>query len=347
MEKNPISIEDAVWMDNKIWFCPSDYKILVSMDIESKEKKYFTIPSGGAYDLQRAFASMKVVGRKIFLIPYNEKVIMQFDVDTEEFCRIDIDDEIVKNRKSLFLGVAVYQNYLFVIGTRIPVIIRLNMDNNHIDYITDWEEKVRTLIFDSSDGYIRRQSVVVNGKLYVPFCNANAVLEIDCVSMKTYIHSMGEERQGYSGICFDGKFIWLSPRKNGSIVKWDIDTKQISKIALPLIQRQNSFLPYIGIVSFGNEIHLLSSYEKPSNVYDEVIHELCGALHEDEKNIILYDKEEGIFTLINKVSGKQLKIELGKYEVDIAWLIAEKGRIVVEKQEMGIQQLIKFVTMEK
>lgn len=342
MDKKHIGIEDAVRVDNQIWFCLSDYKSLVSMDIETKEQKAFTIPSDGPYMQKRAFGSMYAVGRKVYLIPFYERVIMQFDIDAEEFHRIGIDESIIEDKTHLFLGVGVYQNYLFIMGVDVPAILRLNTFNNNIDYVMDWKEKVKNLIFDSSDAYFRKQAVVIDNKLYVPFCNANAVLELNCTDLETEIHCMGAEKQGYSGICYDGSAFWLSPRNVGAVVKWEVRTHKISKM------RDLVTAPYVGIIFINGKKIMLPMVEKQiymSNITENIF-ELCGVcsfVQEDMKNILFYEPQKGWLTWIDKEGNKQLGVEVGGFTPDIDAIFREKWNVVEETREMGIHQFVEKV----
>lgn len=267
MSRNAIGLEDAVLVDNKIWFCLSDYKSLVSMDIRSKKNKVYTIQSEGKYDDKRAFGSVKEMGNKIYLLPYYAREIMCFDIETEKFQEIKIDAGNIERGKAFLLGTGVYQNYLFATGVDVPVILRLNTLDNHIDYITGWQQEAEKYIFNS-DIFFRKQCVVVDNRLFVPFCNANAVLEIDCITLKTVIHSMGLEKQGYSGLLSEGKLLWLSPRNGGNVVKWDIEAKKIYQIkAARSINTINS-LTYIGIIMLQNKKLLLPIVEKKEHMLD-------------------------------------------------------------------------------
>lgn len=347
MKKNAIGIEDAVLLDNKLWFILSDYKSLVSMDIETKETKSYTIPTEEAYVQKRAFGSMALVGRKIYLIPFYERVIMQFDADSEEFKEVEIDSRIIENKNALFLGIGMYQNYLFIMGVDVPAVLRVNTINNHIDYITNWQQEVENLIFDFNDAYFRKQSAVLNNKLFAPFCNANAVLEIDCISMKTVIHSLGEEKKGYSGICFEGSSFWLSPRKNGSMVKWDLDTKRIENIEIPEAKGMGNILTYTGIVSSNGQKLLLPITKKQTTCIEGVnVTELSGVysfVQDDEIRIIFADKNSGILTVIERESNTQSEIEIGKVKVDIEKILYESGNTVVENEVTDVRNFIEFV----
>lgn len=349
MKRNAISIEDAVLLDNSLWFILSDYKNLVSIDIETKKRKSYTIPTGGSYTQKRAFASMAVVNSKIYLIPFADRTLLQFDVSSEKFEEIKIDSRIIENQSLLFMGVGVYQNYLFVMGVFAPAILRVNTVNNHVDYITDWQKNIEKLIFDFGDAYFRKQSVVLDDKLYVPFCNANAVLEIDCNSMETVIHSIGEEKQGYSGICFDGKSLWLSPRKNGSMVRWDLSSNRVDNIRIiGLEEAENKFM-YIGVILSNDKICLLPSVKSQTLCEEEgKVIELKGEysfVQSDEIKIIYYEKNKGIVTIIDRESGTQSEIEIDKVEIDvnIEEVLCENYKVIIEDSVFDIGDFLRFV----
>lgn len=339
-------LTDAAYIDGMIWFCTSNFRCLVSMNLESKEKKYYEIPSNGLYSDNRAFGSMQIVGRKIYLIPFREKTIMQFDIDSEEFKQIEIDKSIIRNENILFLATGKYKEFLFIMGVNIPVVLRVNTNNNQIDYLTDWIEKVDRLIFDFREAYFRKQSVLLDYRLLVPFCNANAVLEIDCINLTTTVHKIGAELQGYSGICNDGKSLWLSPRKGGDLIKWNIDTGEIKKI--PILQNLNNKnrLTYIGISYLKNRKMLLPIIEKENDLFiQEDICEMPGEysfVQEDDENIIFYEKKNGILTLYNKKSNTEATIEIrvDDYAVDVRRMVLEKNNSVVELDEVDIRRMI-------
>ena len=347
MKRNAIDIEDAVLLDNKLWFLLSDYKCLVAMDIETKETKTYTIPSSGSYTQARSYGSMALVGRRIYLIPLCDRMLFQFDVDSEEFEEIKIDSEVIENKTILFMAIGVYHKYLFVMGISVPAVLRVNTENNHIDYITDWKFTVEKQIFDSKDAYFRKQSVVIEDKLYVPFCNANAVLEIDCNTLKTVIHSMGGEKQGYSGICFDGESLWLSPRKNGSIKKWNLHINQVDAISIFGLEELGDTLTYVGIVLNRDKKILLPNMNKQDMTIEvddvEVLKGSYVVAQDDKENTIFYERNSGIFTVIDRVSMTQTEIEIEKVDVDIEKILSESNNFTIENSAFTIWDFIRGV----
>ena len=350
MKRNAIGVEDAVLLDNKLWFILSDYKCLVSMDIETKETKSYTIPTETSYTQNRSYASMALMGRKIYLIPFMDRVLWQFEVDSEEFIEVKLDNKFVENSSRLFMAMGTYKKFLFVMGAFTPAILRINTENNQVDYITDWTQDIEGLLFDMDEAYFRKLSVVIGEKLYVPFCGANAVLEIDCNNMKTVIRRMGVEKQGYSGICYDNESIWLSPRKKGSIVKWDLRNNEVNMIQIMGLDKLGNAITYAGLFYFNEEICLLPLAKRHTlHIKEKNVLELVGAysfVQENEKHILFYKKDNGVFTLIDKESKTQSEIEVGKVYPDMKRLICDNGNFFEESQEINIRDFIKFISFK-
>lgn len=347
MRESKIAIEDAVLLDNKLWFVLRDYKSLAVMDIRTKETKSYEIPSNGLYTQIKAFGSIALVGRKIYLIPHLDKVLLQFDVDSEEFVEIGMDSSIIQNKDGLFMGVGIYQNYLFIMGADVPTIIRVNTLNNNVDYITDWCQMVEPLIFDSKDAYFRKQTVIIGDKLYVPFCNANAVLEIDCNSMQSVIHSMGEEKQGYSGICFDGEAIWLSPRRNGHLIKWHLNSNQIDSMQISGLKALGNVLTYTGIIFYDKKILLLPMMRRQTLcIEQENVAELSGEylfVQQNEKHLIFYEGNTGNLTIIDRKLDVLSEIMIDRVKVNLEKILRESKNFVIENASENIRDFINVI----
>lgn len=350
MKSNRIEIEDAVLQDGKLWFCMTEYRYLISMDVETGDTKTYEIPIESTNIGKKSFISMALMRHKIYLIPLGEKVIMQFDVITEEFEKIDIDDKIVPYKKGMFFGVGKSGKYLFIMGAFAPAILRMDTFNNHIDYIMDWYQEAEKLIFDFKDIYFRRQCVVKDNKLYVPFCNANAVLELDCISMKTRVHKLGEKKQGYSGVCVEGNTLWFSPRKSGDIVTWDIVTKQINTISVPGLQKLSGECTYAGILANNNKKMLFPMKErKKVDIEEKNIEELKGKfffVQDDGTYSVFFEKNSGIITIMEHDTDGRLDIRFPKINVGVARILKENNNYIVENEMVGIRDFIEYVNTD-
>ena len=269
---------------------------------------------------------------------------MQFDLDTEEFCKIEIEERFLLNGDALFRAVAVFQNNIFIMGTQTPVIVRLNTIDNQIDYITEWKTKEEALIFDETNPYFTNQCVVVDTKLFAPFANANAVLELDCVSLETVIHSIGEEQQGYGGICFDGDSFWLAPRKHNNVMQWNVHTKKVRKLQITDAKVEWG----VGIVSYRNKKMLFTTLNNPEEYQaEEDVLVLSGKyrfVQEDENFIVFCTRDDSRLTVIDKKCDMQsvidVKEELDGAQIDIRRMMDEKGNVIEETDKVTIQHFI-------
>jgi len=343
-----VEIEDAALVDNVLWFCTTNFKTLFSKNIDTGEMECFDIPSGTSRGNRYMFATMEIVGRKIYLIPLFERAIMCFDIEKKVFQKIGIREDIIRDKKALFFGTAVYEHYIFIMGFHVPAILRLNVENNHIDYITDWFDAADKLIFDFADAYFGKQSVLLEDKVFVPFCNANAILEIDCVSLKTYIHRIGLEKQGYSGVCHDAEVLWLSPRKNGSLVGWNVKTREVRKINLSGLEDGFS---YIGIALINNAINLFSTMNNLICVWADNVLERPGKysfVSGNKNKVAFYEREKGVVSIIQPQTQKQtdIKISLRDGDVNMRRFFEDRqgdSEALVELEEVKLRHFISYI----
>lgn len=308
--------EDVVWAGNRIWFCPQYFNGLFCMDsVTGKISCSGEFPNE-EYGTKRLYASMKLMKGKIYFIPFSAKSIAVYDIETGEFSNILIDEEKAGCKVEtdfLFMGVAEYKNYLFLLPVLCRAIMRLNVDSQEIEYITNWFSEIRPYIFNRGCGFFRRQVVVRGDKLYAPFCNANAVLELDCNTLNSKIHILGEEKTGYSGICREGDDFYLSPMESGDLYKWNVENQSIRKIKV--YQENTGKNSYVGVLHIGHKLLLF-----PSNHEDGVLNESIknievkeGAFsfaREEREGSAYYDLETGLLTMIPRQDNRSITIPI-------------------------------------
>lgn len=338
-------IEDCVVLDDTIWFCAQNFNGLYSMNLITKEVKLCGVFQNEMYSQCRLYATMKLVGRKIFLIPFFAKNIMVYDVDACCFTSIEIDEALVGSQGNmLFMGVQQYKNYLFIIPVQATVIIRLNTVDNSITYIKEWYEECKDILHGNV--YFRKQSILLDSKLYVPFFYANAVLELDCDTLKTTIYRIGKEKRGYTGICFDGKKIWLAPTNDRRLVQWDMTSNAVIESSNNSDMKGVENYPYVGIAYYNNNLYAFpiekDSYEKNSNDTVNIMHGKFTFVKEETNYTVYYESESGILTLIDKVGGgkKRVEIAVDSKQIDMKKFLKESG---VETQLLGIKQYIGII----
>lgn len=347
-KKIKILIEDVVWLEDTIWFCAQNFNSLYSMNLVTSEVRKCGEFPNEIHTPKRLFASMKLVGKKIYFIPLCAKNIVVYDIDMNTFLSIPIDDAICDSQGDMFfMGVEQYRNYLFVLPVCASKIIRLNTLDNKIDYIADWREKSSFMI--GSDIYFRKQSVLIDNMLYVPFYNTNAVLELNCDTMQTTIYRLGTQRSGYTGICFDGTKFWLTPKDTKNLVQWDMQLNYTNEIELYNNPTVCNSYSYVGIVCYNSDILVFPIIKNTSE-------SICGGkviildgiysfVKEEKDYIAYYEKEQGLLTIIDKAEGlkKIIDISVDVSKLDLMRILQGTDGYAMETKSLGMKQLIGMV----
>ena len=353
--KKHINLSSAIKIDETIWFYPYYFNRLFAMEIKTGKLKYYDIPVSAETNCEGGnFCSMVHIGHKIYLLPFHAKEILQFDILSQKFTSISINPVWPRNNEEkLFMGTGIYEKYLFVMGVCVPVIIRIDTVDNSVEYITDWVEKVKGIVFNRKDAFFRKQSVVLDDKLFVSFCNANAVLEINCRTLETIIHQMGTEKEGYSGICFSKSNMWICPRYHRRLVRWNIETNEVQKIELP--EHKNGDYSYTGILCQDDKKILLHGTEglgvtvdKENGIFEQEGN--CELFQNDDDVFIYYENRSGSLSLYNRVdkSVETINLEIEEKYLKKDYHIFDKGNVIVtECNEVNILFLLETLLQKR
>lgn len=337
--KTKVTIRDVVYKENIIWFFSDNFNSLFKMDVDTREVKLVGIFPNEKYKGTKLYSSIILINNKIYCIPLNAKSIGVYDIDDNKFSHILIDKAILECEKGgyYYSSVKVYKNYLFIFPFYCSYIIRLNLDNHNIDYISDWYMEIKSKIINENGGFFGRQVIEHNGNIYVAFRNSNAILELNCETLDSKIYRLGTEKDGYLGMCFDGDRFWMLSYSKNYIRAWEKDNNEISTIKLEKKIEDCTGIFYEKNVPFIEEVR---------NIKDGIEHivTLNGIYQfvKEEKDLIfIYNDDTGILTIYDKRKGIKIQIELliDYKDVDINRLLEEKGYIL-ETSVINIKKLL-------
>lgn len=122
-----------------------------------------------------------------------------------------------------FSAYVVYKNYIYMLGIRCPIILRLDMDTYVVKYYGDWYAGLKPYIdsptahplFFGGDPYIE------DTKFYAPVGCASFVLCFDMEQERVQLIPVKKERGGYDTLCFDGRDFWLASGEDRAVLKWN------------------------------------------------------------------------------------------------------------------------------
>lgn len=344
-----IELSDALKIDDEVWLLPDYFSRLFVLDTNvNKIIRYYDVPSIRGYGAIRGFSSMAYIDHKIYFIPFLERRILKFDINTEEFAIINLDQKLANNQEELFWGKRTWGNYLFVMGARIPVIIRLNTIDDSIEYITDWVQEAQNIIYDNNGFFFGSQNVLIGDRMFIPFWNANAVLELDCVALATAIHKLGDMGSGYSGICYSEGIMWLTAREHGKVIKWEIETGSVYEVENSGTMNEGNY--YIGIVNQHTKKALLPRIAKNQifSSESEKLSDMEGAygfLQEDDYTLRYYENISGLLSVVDKNTDETQMIEITVDQdcLDINRILCNKGLVLGENRDINLQQLVEIL----
>lgn len=343
-----VSIIDAVVDNDTLWFIAYDFNSLFSMNLLTGETKLVGLFPDEDYGIGRLYESMEIVNGKIFFAPFNAKSIAVYDVEKCEFSKIILEEEQIgcSLSKPLFGGMEVYGRFIFMLPIFSRAIVRIDTDSGELVYITAWLQDVMDLIFNEKDAYFRRQAFLSGDRVMVPFCNANAVLEFNCETMEYRIHELGTDKRGYSGIVFDGKNFWLSPRETGELVQWNDQGNTVEIVGLRQNKEEYHPYAYIGLFYWDKGITILPNvikkYQAETETADTHITIPQGKYTFAKQNgemLSFYREDTGILAIVNMETGEKLDVKIIVDAADINMKLLIKQGVVAEKT-LDLKRLI-------
>lgn len=352
-KQRKIEIADALYTDNQIWYCAHNFNGLFSMDLKTNIITFHGCFPEENYSSQRLYLSMKLVGNKIFFAPLYAKSVAVFDIKSNQFYNFKLDEQKMncKFGMPLFIKIEQYKNYLFMLPKFSKAILRFNLNNNNIDYITEWSKQVDDKIFNE-EGYFRKQALLQGDKIIVPFCNANAVMEFNCNTMRCYIYELGTENRGYSGICFDGEKYWLSSKNYDCLTSWDMEGNNCNIVPIHKIEVKEYLNQYIGILYINNDLVVFSSMEEDNNIGNitkniRIENGRYSFVIENNDVWMFYQYKSGKLTVIEKRNKRKTELVtmVNDEDFNAKLIFKEQENRIVEQDEINIFDLIRRVLM--
>ncbi len=214
--------------------------------------------SGGDYYM-RAFG----IGDKVCVCP---KYAQDLLIVKEHKVIKRIGLRMYGRREADFLPALQKDNYLFLISTRYPAIVRYDAETNKLDYINGYNDIYRQIV----DGQLRRGAYCLwDNYLLIASPTENLVLAIDTESLEVQILTTGVENQGGCAFMIPrGEEVWMLPIDGKKVVCWkpasgeakeyEIDIEELKCYRKPHGFEWN-VRPFSGAMFAGNKV-ILSPY---------------------------------------------------------------------------------------
>lgn len=218
-----------IYDDGKnFWFTAQNFNALFKMDKQTWIAEYVgSFPNEISVGV--LYGQIAEHDGKLYFAPRLANELAVFDIVTQKFEKISLIKQGIGNSNDYgsnpkFWMTVAYKGCIFFIGLAYPAIIRLDTKTGLLDYFTDWVEPLRKI--SSGDGYHFIYGHISENKIILPVASANAVVIFDMDKCVSEICEVGSKERKYRNACFDGENYWLSPRFNGPVVKWNLNTKE-------------------------------------------------------------------------------------------------------------------------
>jgi len=164
----------------------------------------------------------------VYFTPYMANEIAEYDIQKKIMTYIPYGN--IKCDESFVVALN-YGKYIFFPPLRYKAIMRLDTESRKIDFFDDWLEPLRQLTTDEKQPFATMPIRITENTIMFASYRANAVVEFNMETLKSKVYEVGQRGYQYSGMCFDGKNYWLSPRCDGPIVKWNPEVGVIKEFA--------------------------------------------------------------------------------------------------------------------
>jgi hypothetical protein len=254
--------EDCVQVDNQLIFIARDINIIYSLDLGTGEIVIIgSIPEENVLT-KRLGAKVVHWKEELIFAPMKAKKIWIYNLKKREWHGLE-RKKIEENKTDLEMFEAVlYENTLFIIGSNYPAIICLDLQTENMTYIEEPYIRLKEKKEGLADCYFRCGYVQKENYLYMASSLENLVLEFNMDTHDFNWIKVGDDKNRYSGIEWDGKNFWLAPRLNTAIVKWDgVNSATEFPLTAEFQEEKNNFL---GAICVHDNIvfpGLLSPYE--------------------------------------------------------------------------------------
>lgn len=206
----------ARWEGDIAYAASMDYNALFEVDMLTGDCKYIRM-FNERYEKKRLFTTAYKVGEKIYFIPSSADRIAIYKPKENHLYEIEIDsvnklDHKFYKSNAKFNGGIIKDNFLYLTPCTYPAIIRINANNDEIDYFGGWF---------NGDFVFRKAPYLDDSIIYLPDTNSNRVLKFDTDSCKGNFITIPTKYYGWWSMCkIEDKF-WLSPKEPGPIICWN------------------------------------------------------------------------------------------------------------------------------
>ena len=227
-----IAFEDCVRVDESLYMIERNYNAIYSLNIKTGNLTIVGNIPGENLLASRLGAKIIYHNDDLYFSPMNAKKIWRLSLKSKQWKAYDRKNILNWTTQTDMFQAIEYENKIFFIGCLYPAIIVLDTLSEKMEYIEKPYEILNSKAKKVEDACFRTDYVQIANYIYMASCVSNEVFKFDMNTYDFEFIPVGDESFKYSGIAYDEKSFFLSPRKNTPIVIWDGNTG-VKNIELP------------------------------------------------------------------------------------------------------------------
>lgn len=226
-EKRRIHVMDMRQLGNKLWFTTNLYNALLSMEKDTRKVR-FEGRVDGQPKWYGAYPYLSEKDNEFYLSPELATGPVKYQVDTHEFEPLfSVETEMNLHCRK----VVAYENKVFYLPSMNDAIIEYDRTKKSWGYYS-------TCIQELNNNPNHHEEVTwdcaVSGKnLWISATYTNRILQFNMEEGTHFLHTIGDDGNGYSGIVIDGGNLWLAEVNSGNIIRWNRHTGKIQNYHMP------------------------------------------------------------------------------------------------------------------
>lgn len=214
-------IEAMALVDGFIWFVAGAFNAFFRIDINSGEVNYIGRIPGETFQKARLYSDIQQYEEKLIFVPMAADEIAIYDIKNNKFIKIKINDQNdtsnLYKQDYKFSKCIIYKEYAYFFCVSFPAIAKLDLKNYEMHYLVDWKKFFDGKKICEKKVYFRN-AYEKEGKVYLPSCCDNQVVEFEMEQERFQHYEIGENGDNFSDIVFCENKICISKLNSSEIL---------------------------------------------------------------------------------------------------------------------------------
>lgn len=341
-KKIKLSYECYVREGNYIWAAAFDHNGLYKINTRTDKVEFIGLFMNEKKYECRLYASAVKVGGKIVFIPFTAREIAVYDILNNTIQKIGLKtiesfgNHQHANELCKFWSSTKWENTVYMLPHNYPAIVLMDVNTLELRYCSEFiDELERMSVNDATEPYVT--DLYQNKQMIYCSCGcANAVILMNLKELYVEVHNIPVNTYGFNGILKDEQYLWLAPRRDGGLTRYDTVTGETEQYTDYPLGFEAPMVPFHSLYKYHEGFLLLPAlgnqfiyFDKEKGTMDNVDY---------LSRLICIKKEEGVYsfdiTMAYSVDGNQLTFMNG---MNYNWCIVDLDNNKVETKTYWIE----------